>query len=77
MRAGEQLHEHVCFLHDYWLAARLAGFRVSIPGFGRLGDGPAPRAFARSLWRRLLRGDMPLAMDCEKPALSRRRRRAA
>ncbi len=61
-------NEHVYFLHEYWLAARLAGFRVTIPGFSRLGEGAAPRALARSIWRRLVRGDMPLAMDCEKLA---------
>jgi SAM-dependent methyltransferase/uncharacterized protein YbaR (Trm112 family) len=60
-------NEHVYFLHEYWLAARRAGFRVSISGFTRLGPGPAPRALARSLWRRLLRGDVPLTMDCVKP----------
>jgi SAM-dependent methyltransferase/uncharacterized protein YbaR (Trm112 family) len=59
-------NEHVYFLHQYYLAARLAGFDATIPGFTRLGGGPAPRALARSLWRRLLRGDMPLTMDCRK-----------
>jgi SAM-dependent methyltransferase len=60
-------NEHVYFLHEYWLATRRAGFRVTIPGFTRLGGGPAARALARSLWRRVLRGDMPLTMDCVKP----------
>jgi SAM-dependent methyltransferase len=41
-------HEHVYFLHQYWRAARAAGFEVVFPGvraaaYGlRRGDGPVP-----------------------------------
>jgi SAM-dependent methyltransferase len=64
-------NEHVYALHRYWLAARRAGFRVSLPALvqaraaGRAGE---RRASARWAWRNLIRGDAPLAMDCAKPA---------
>jgi SAM-dependent methyltransferase/uncharacterized protein YbaR (Trm112 family) len=60
-------NEHVYFLHEYYLAARRAGFAVHVPSLARYGPGPLPVAFARSIWRRLLRGDVSLTMDCVKP----------
>jgi SAM-dependent methyltransferase/uncharacterized protein YbaR (Trm112 family) len=46
-------HEHVYSLHEYWRAARAAGFRVVFPGvraaaYGlRRGDGPVPPPHGR------------------------------
>jgi SAM-dependent methyltransferase len=64
-------NEHVYFFHQYYMQARRAGFRVSLPGLAR-SDAPsglrgAPRALAGRAWRQLIRGDEPLAMDCRKP----------
>ncbi len=64
-------NEHVYFLHEYLLAARRAGFRVTVPALGPAwhdGDGAARtlRRLARSYWRHLLAGDTPLTMDCLK-----------
>jgi SAM-dependent methyltransferase/uncharacterized protein YbaR (Trm112 family) len=65
-------NEHVFFLHEYYLAARRAGFHVHVLGLGEAGfadaRGGAMRRRTRWLWRELLRGDLPLAMDCFKPA---------
>jgi SAM-dependent methyltransferase len=61
-------NEHVYFLHQYYLAARRAGFEITIPGFAHSDGGPRTRAWARALWRRLLRGDSALTMDCRKPS---------
>ncbi len=65
-------NEHVYFLHEYLLAARSAGFEVTIPSFGQIARVPRQRselrALARQVWRHLVRGDMPLTMDCRKPA---------
>jgi SAM-dependent methyltransferase len=70
-------NEHVYFPHEYWLAARLAGFSVELPSFFRLGGGPAPLRATRAIWRRLLRGDMALTMDCVKPGPGRSARKGA
>jgi SAM-dependent methyltransferase len=62
-------NEHVYFLHEYYLAARRAGFEVSLPVLAQLsGGGSRLRGLARSVWRGLIRGDLPLTMDCRKPA---------
>lgn len=65
-------NEHVYFLHQYYLAARRAGFRVAVqglPGGGaRRRPGAQLRGLAGRAWRQLLRGDAPLVMDCRKPA---------
>jgi SAM-dependent methyltransferase/uncharacterized protein YbaR (Trm112 family) len=65
-------NEHVYFLHQYYLAARRAGFQLAVPGLSRGGRLQGPRAelrgLARRVWRQLLRGDAPLVMDCRKPA---------
>jgi SAM-dependent methyltransferase len=65
-------NEHVYFLLDYLLAARRAGFHVVVPSLAPLGRMPRRRAqvraLARAAWRHLVRGDMPLTMDCRKPA---------
>lgn len=66
-------NEHVYFLHQYLLAARLAGFRVTVPALREIADARGLRArvrtTARLAWRNLLRGDTPLALDCRKPPL--------
>jgi SAM-dependent methyltransferase len=61
-------NEHVYFFHEYYLAARRAGFEVSLPSLAQRSNGSRLRGLARSVWRRLLRGDLPLTMDCRKPA---------
>jgi SAM-dependent methyltransferase len=65
-------NEHVYFLHQYYVAARRAGFEVAFPGLARTGWRPGARAGLRAsagrVWRQLVRGDAPLAMDCRKPA---------
>jgi SAM-dependent methyltransferase len=55
-------NEHVYFLAEYWGAARRAGFSVQIPGLA----GASRRGRLRWAWRQLLRGDVPLTMDCTK-----------
>lgn len=65
-------NEHVYFLHQYYMAARRAGFEVSLPALELAAAEPAarprPGALARWGWRHLLRGDASLALDCRKPA---------
>lgn len=61
-------NEHVYFLHEYYLAARRAGFAVSLPGLAQRSGGSRLLGLARSVWRGLIRGDKPLTMDCRKPA---------
>jgi SAM-dependent methyltransferase len=65
-------NEHVYFLHEYYLAARRAGFDVSVVSLAEAGHGAtaggALRAGGRAAWRQLIRGDVPLSMDCTKPA---------
>jgi SAM-dependent methyltransferase/uncharacterized protein YbaR (Trm112 family) len=65
-------NEHVYFFHEYYLAARRAGFRVSVPAFARAGGATSSvsqaRALGRTLWRHLIRGDTPLALDCLRVA---------
>ena len=64
-------NEHVYFLHQYYLAARRAGFRVAIPALRRARSRRGPllgvAGAGRSLWRHLISGDLPLTMDCRKP----------
>jgi len=68
-------NEHVYFLHEYYLAARRAGFQIDIPA---LRKAPHPsnsslRALYRlglSCWRNLLAGNTALAMDCVRPVSS-------
>jgi SAM-dependent methyltransferase len=65
-------NEHVYPLYAYWRAARAAGFSVALPALARARAqaraGEGPRALARWAWRNVLRGDVPLAMDCARPA---------
>jgi SAM-dependent methyltransferase len=61
-------NEHVFFLHEYWLAARAAGFSVTLPALARAREQERLRPLARWVWRNLVRGDVPLAMDCRKRA---------
>jgi SAM-dependent methyltransferase len=53
-------NEHVYFFHQYYLAARRAGFTVQIPELH------GARTYARCAyaWRHLIAGDTPLSMDC-------------
>jgi SAM-dependent methyltransferase len=64
-------NEHVYFLHQYYLAARRAGFAVAIPALSsarsRRGGLLGLLGAGRSLWRHLISGDIPLTMDCRKP----------
>lgn len=55
-------NEHVYLLAEYWVAARRAGFSVEIPGLAAA----SRRGRLRWAWRQLLRGDIPLTMDCTK-----------
>jgi SAM-dependent methyltransferase/uncharacterized protein YbaR (Trm112 family) len=59
-------NEHVYYLHEYYLAARLAGFQVKIPALAPA-RAASRRSRARALWRHLVAGDTPLTMDCRKP----------
>ena len=65
-------NEHVYFFHEYRAAARRAGFRVSTPALAAAVSGPRSvsqvRRLGATLWRHLIRGDTPLAMDCVKLA---------
>ncbi len=77
-------YEHVYYFHQYWLAARRAGFavRLAVPGWSGtstapVGDGAARVALRRGriLWRCLVTGDLPLSLDCVKPRRRARRSR--
>ena len=67
-------NEHVYFLHQYLLAARSAGFHLSVPALREIAAARGPRArvraVARLAWRNLVRGDTPLALDCRKLPLA-------
>jgi SAM-dependent methyltransferase/uncharacterized protein YbaR (Trm112 family) len=66
-------NEHVYFLHQYYFAARRAGFKITIPALRKSQD-PANSSlksfyrFGRSLWRNLISGDTALMMDCTRGA---------
>jgi SAM-dependent methyltransferase len=55
-------NEHVYFFHQYYRAARAAGFRVKIPALH------GARLYSRCAyaWRHMIVGDRPLSMDCIK-----------
>jgi SAM-dependent methyltransferase len=53
-------NEHVYFFHQYYLAARRAGFTVEIPAL----RGARPYARCAYAWRHLVAGDTPLNIDC-------------
>ncbi len=53
-------NEHVYFFHQYYLAARRAGFTVEIPAL----RGASAYARCAYLWRHVIAGDRPLNIDC-------------
>lgn len=66
-------NEHIYFLHQYCLAARRAGFKVTIPALRKAShssDGSLKAFYrvGRSAWRNLIGGNTPLTMDCVRPA---------
>jgi SAM-dependent methyltransferase/uncharacterized protein YbaR (Trm112 family) len=61
-------NEHVYFLHQYVLAARRAGFRVSLRALECAAGESRSRSLARFVWRYLVRGDRSLTMTCTKRA---------
>lgn len=65
-------NEHVYFFHHYYLAARHAGFDVSVPALRKQPHPTGSRVkglyrFGRAYWRNLVGGDTALAMDCVRP----------
>ena len=66
-------NEHVYFLHQYYLAARRAGFTATVPALRktRHPTNSSLKAFyrlARSWRRNLVSGNTALIMDCVRPA---------
>ena len=66
-------NEHVYFLHQYYLAARRAGFTASIPALRKTrhptnSSVKALYRLGRSWWRNLVSGNTALMMDCTRPA---------
>ncbi len=70
-------NEHIYFLHQYYRAARAAGFDIAPPWMRRVHPPPRPvplralaagKRIARYVWRYGIFGDWSLFLDCRKPA---------